>query len=43
MTTNYYQKHKKSPGKKHAKDMKIYVKKKKTKGKKGPKKISKFC
>ena len=34
MTTNYYQKYKERIPKKHVKDMKIFQKKKKTKGKK---------
>ena len=34
MTYNYYQKHKEGSEKKHAKDINIFLKKKKTKGKK---------
>ena len=42
MTYNYYQKTKKSFEKKHVKDIKIFVNKKRQKVKKGPRKISKF-
>ena len=42
MTNNYYQNTRKDSKKKHTKDTKIFLKKKKTKGKKkGPRKISK--
>ena len=36
MTTNYYQKHKEKLKEKHVKDIKIFLKKKKTKDKKRP-------
>ena len=39
MTNNYYKKRKE---KKHAKRIEIFLKKKTAKGKKGPRKISKF-
>ena len=42
MTNNYYQKHKKVSKQKHLKDMKIFLKKKKIKGKQMPKKVTKF-
>ena len=42
MRNNYYKKTKKYSEKKHAKSIKIFPKKQKTKGKKRPEKISKF-
>ena len=42
MANNYYQKHKENLRKeRYQKDIKIFLKKKKTKGKKGPRHISK--
>ena len=40
--TNIMKNTKKSSKKKHAKDIKIFLKKEKKNGKKGPRKISKF-
>ena len=42
MTNHFYQKHKERLQKKHAKDIKIFLKKKRQKAKKGSRKISKF-
>ena len=42
MTNKYIKKQRKSPQKCHVKDIKIFPRKKKTKSKKGPSKISKF-
>ena len=42
MVNKYYEKHKKDCKKKHVKDIKICLKKKKTNGKKFSRKISKF-
>lgn len=42
MSSNYYKKTKKSFGKNHMKDIKIFLKEKMTKGKKSRGKISKF-
>ena len=42
MTHNYYEKHKERQKKKHAKNIKIYLKKKKTKAEEGPDKYIKM-